>query len=181
MQFRDIPYLWRRDKPDCVSTHTLRESWYVSQDMFYLKIKKMTSPFFCPGGVVRYLYCIHFSGSGSWIGCWPQRGTAECRPQNSIVTIWTLTLLLTPSLFCFAQKGSLGADYATYISLMSFFSPRCSVLANIRGTDIYKDRKDYTDVSCAFNQVFSAINGKDTKDYLDIMVVLVLRFTSLKE
>lgn len=27
------------------------------------------------------------------------------------------------------------------------FSPRCSVLANIKGTDIYKDKKDYTDVS----------------------------------
>lgn len=45
------------------------------------------------------------------------------------------------------------------IYLMSFFSPRCSVLANIRGTDIYKDRKDYTDVSCAFSQMFSVING----------------------
>lgn len=46
MQFRDIPYLWRRDKPDCVSTHTLKESLSASQNMFYLKIKKMTSPFF---------------------------------------------------------------------------------------------------------------------------------------
>lgn len=23
MQFRDVPYLWRRDKPDCVETHYL--------------------------------------------------------------------------------------------------------------------------------------------------------------
>uniref|UniRef100_A0A671Y4Z4 Solute carrier family 26 member 3 n=1 Tax=Sparus aurata TaxID=8175 RepID=A0A671Y4Z4_SPAAU len=27
-----------------------------------------------------------------------------------------------------------------------FFSPRCSVLANIKGTEIYKDRKDYMDI-----------------------------------
>lgn len=31
-------------------------------------------------------------------------------------------------------------------TLMSL-SPRCSVLANIPGTDLYKDRKDYLQVS----------------------------------
>uniref|UniRef100_A0A8C4IM03 Solute carrier family 26 member 3, tandem duplicate 2 n=1 Tax=Dicentrarchus labrax TaxID=13489 RepID=A0A8C4IM03_DICLA len=58
MQFREIPYLWRRDKPDCVKFHTF-------------------------------------------------------------------SFILFPFVF---------------------FSPRCSVLANIRGTDIYKDRKDYVDI-----------------------------------
>lgn len=34
------------------------------------------------------------------------------------------------------------------VDVFLYFSPRCSVLANIKGTDIYKDRKDYNNVSC---------------------------------
>uniref|UniRef100_A0A669D3H7 Solute carrier family 26 member 3, tandem duplicate 2 n=1 Tax=Oreochromis niloticus TaxID=8128 RepID=A0A669D3H7_ORENI len=66
MQFREIPYLWRRDKADCV------------------------------------------------------------RPHKLSVLIKTI--------------------FACHVCLFVCFSPRCSLLANIRGTDIYKDRKDYINI-----------------------------------
>lgn len=43
-----------------------------------------------------------------------------------------------------------------------YSSPRCSVLANITGTDIYKDRKDYMTVS-------KLMWTKDTHQYLFIL------------
>lgn len=30
MQFRDVPYLWRRDKPDCVSLEVIKQVLKVS-------------------------------------------------------------------------------------------------------------------------------------------------------
>uniref|UniRef100_A0A8C4P017 Solute carrier family 26 member 3, tandem duplicate 2 n=1 Tax=Dicentrarchus labrax TaxID=13489 RepID=A0A8C4P017_DICLA len=69
MQFREIPYLWRRDKPDCVIT--------------------------------------------------------DLKTFGASKEFHTFSFILFPFVF---------------------FSPRCSVLANIRGTDIYKDRKDYVDI-----------------------------------
>lgn len=39
MQFRDVPYLWRRDKPDCVSPHTHNRDEFqrqISALMIYL-------------------------------------------------------------------------------------------------------------------------------------------------
>lgn len=48
-------------------------------------------------------------------------------------------------IICFSEQP----NDASLLVLMFpfFFSPRCSVLANIKGTDIYKDKKDYIDVS----------------------------------
>ncbi|XP_072309414.1 chloride anion exchanger-like [Eucyclogobius newberryi] len=77
MQFREVPYLWRRDKPDCVV----------------------------------------------WIG--------TC--LASILLGLDLGLAV-----------GLGIELVSVVLRAQF--PRCSVLANIKGTDLYKDRKDYLDV-----------------------------------
>ncbi|KAJ8381632.1 hypothetical protein SKAU_G00024100 [Synaphobranchus kaupii] len=74
MQFREIPYLWRKDRPDCVV-------WIVT----------------CIGSILLGL------DLGLAVG--------------------------------------LGAELISVVFRAQF--PRCSVLANIKGTDIYKDRKDY--------------------------------------
>ncbi|XP_026182794.1 chloride anion exchanger-like [Mastacembelus armatus] len=77
MQFKDVPYLWTRDKPDCVV----------------------------------------------WLGtCFA-----------SILLGLDLGLAV-----------GLGLELISVILRVQF--PRCSVLANIRGTDIYKDRKDYINI-----------------------------------
>ncbi|XP_072233157.1 chloride anion exchanger-like isoform X2 [Leuresthes tenuis] len=77
MQFRDIPYLWRRDKPDCVV-------WLST--------------------------CI-----------------------SAIVLGLDLGLAV-----------GLGVELLSVVLRVQF--PRCSQLANIKGTDIYKDRKDYVSI-----------------------------------
>ncbi|TWW65008.1 Chloride anion exchanger, partial [Takifugu flavidus] len=77
MQVREIPYLWKRDKPDCVV----------------------------------------------WLG----------------TCIASILLGLDLGL-----AVGLGVELISVILRTQF--PRCSVLANIRGTDIYKDRKDYTNI-----------------------------------
>ncbi|KAL3048590.1 hypothetical protein OYC64_007192 [Pagothenia borchgrevinki] len=77
MQVRDVPYLWRRDKPDCV--------------------------------------------------------------------VWLATCIA--SIFLGLDLGlavGLGVELISVV-LRAQFS-RCSVLANIKGTDIYRDRKDYIDI-----------------------------------
>ncbi|KAF6724251.1 Chloride anion exchanger [Oryzias melastigma] len=74
MQFTDIPYLWRRDKPDCVV----------------------------------------------WL----------CTCTASILLGLDLGLAV-----------GLGVELISVVLRVQF--PRCSLLANIKGTDIYKDRKDY--------------------------------------
>ncbi|XP_068443139.1 chloride anion exchanger-like [Clinocottus analis] len=78
MQCREIPYLWRRDKPDCVV-------WVAT-----------------------------FVGA----------------------TLLGLDLGLAVGI---------GVNLLTVVFRTQF--PRCSVLANIPGTDLYKDRKDYTHIS----------------------------------
>lgn len=77
MQFREVPYLLRRDKPDCIV----------------------------------------------WLG----------------TCIAAILLGLDIGL-----AVGLGIELVSVVLRAQF--PRCSVLANIRGTDIYKDRKDYTDI-----------------------------------
>ncbi|XP_053719926.1 solute carrier family 26 member 3, tandem duplicate 2 isoform X1 [Synchiropus splendidus] len=77
LQFRDIPYLWRRDKPDCVV----------------------------------------------WLG----------------TCIASILLGLDLGL-----AVGLGIELLSVVLRAQF--PRCCVLANIRGTDIYRDRKDYIDI-----------------------------------
>ncbi|XP_061815030.1 chloride anion exchanger-like [Nerophis lumbriciformis] len=77
MQFREVPYLWRRDKPDCVV----------------------------------------------WLG----------------TCIAAVLLGLDLGL-----AAGLGVELLSVVLRAQF--PRCSVLANIKGTDIYKDRKDYVDI-----------------------------------
>ncbi|KAG8005758.1 Chloride anion exchanger, partial [Nibea albiflora] len=77
MQFRDIPYLWRRDRPDCVV----------------------------------------------WLG----------------TCIASILLGLDLGL-----AVGLGVELVSVVLRTQF--PRCSVLANIKGTDIYRDRKDHTDI-----------------------------------
>ncbi|XP_053270640.1 chloride anion exchanger [Pleuronectes platessa] len=77
MQVREIPYLWRRDKPDCVV----------------------------------------------WL----------CTCIASILLGLDLGL-----------AAGLGVELISVVLRTQF--PRCSQLANIRGTDIYKDRKDYIDI-----------------------------------
>uniref|UniRef100_A0A8D2ZGV4 Solute carrier family 26 member 3, tandem duplicate 2 n=1 Tax=Scophthalmus maximus TaxID=52904 RepID=A0A8D2ZGV4_SCOMX len=77
MQFREIPYLWRRDKPDCVV----------------------------------------------WLG----------------TCIAAILLGLDLGL-----AAGLGVELLSVVLRTQF--PRCSLLANIKGTDIYKDRKDFIDV-----------------------------------
>ncbi|XP_034019239.1 chloride anion exchanger-like [Thalassophryne amazonica] len=77
MQFRDIPYLWRRDKPDCVV----------------------------------------------WVG--------TC--VGAILLGLDLGLAL-----------GLGVELLTVIFRIQF--PRCSVLANIPGTELYRDCKDYVHI-----------------------------------
>ncbi|XP_077449761.1 chloride anion exchanger-like isoform X2 [Stigmatopora argus] len=76
-QFREVPYLWRRDKPDCV--------------------------------------------------------------------VWVATCMA--AIFLGLDLGlaaGLAVELLSVVLRAQF--PRCSVLANIRGTDIYKDRKDYVDI-----------------------------------
>ncbi|XP_061662446.1 chloride anion exchanger-like [Syngnathoides biaculeatus] len=77
MQFREVPYLWRRDKPDCVV----------------------------------------------WLG--------TC----------VAAILLGLDL---GLAAGLGVELLSVVLRVQF--PRCSVLANIHSTDIYKDRKDYLDI-----------------------------------
>ncbi|XP_054609488.1 chloride anion exchanger-like isoform X2 [Dunckerocampus dactyliophorus] len=77
MQFQEVPYLWRRDKPDCVV----------------------------------------------WLG----------------TCIAAVLLGLDLGL-----AAGLGVELLSVVLRAQF--PRCSVLANIKGTDIYKDRKDYADI-----------------------------------
>ncbi|XP_073336749.1 chloride anion exchanger-like isoform X2 [Pagrus major] len=77
MQFREIPYLWRRDKPECVV----------------------------------------------WVG-----------------TCLGATLLGLD----IGLAVGLGVELLTVIFRTQF--PRCSVLANIPGTDLYRDRKDYLNI-----------------------------------
>ncbi|XP_060886423.1 chloride anion exchanger-like isoform X1 [Labrus mixtus] len=77
MQFREVPYLWRRDKPDCVV----------------------------------------------WLG-----------------TCLAATLLGLD----LGLAAGLGVELISVVLRAQF--PRCSVLANIQGTDIYKDRKDYINI-----------------------------------
>uniref|UniRef100_A0AAQ4REZ6 STAS domain-containing protein n=1 Tax=Gasterosteus aculeatus aculeatus TaxID=481459 RepID=A0AAQ4REZ6_GASAC len=78
VQFREIPYLWIRDKPECVV----------------------------------------------WVG--------TC--LGAILLGLDLGLVV-----------GLGVELLTVVYRTQF--PRCSVLANIPGTDLYKDRKDYTHIS----------------------------------
>ncbi|XP_029019300.1 chloride anion exchanger-like [Betta splendens] len=77
MQFGEIPYLWKRDKPDCV--------------------------------------------------------------------VWIATCLASVLLgLDLGLAAGLGVELISVVIRAQF--PRCCVLANIRGTDIYKDRKDYIDI-----------------------------------
>uniref|UniRef100_A0A3B3TK04 Solute carrier family 26 member 3 n=1 Tax=Poecilia latipinna TaxID=48699 RepID=A0A3B3TK04_9TELE len=78
MQFNEIPYLWRRDRPDCVV-------WMVT----------------CGAAILLGL----------------DLGLAV----------------------------SLGVELICVVLRVQF--PRCSVLANIEGTEIYKDRKDYISIN----------------------------------
>ncbi|XP_034528838.1 chloride anion exchanger-like isoform X2 [Notolabrus celidotus] len=77
MQVRDVPYLWRKDKPDCVV----------------------------------------------WI------------------TTCVASILLGLDI---GLAAGLGVELISVVLRVQF--PRCSVLANIQGTDIYKDRKDYINI-----------------------------------
>uniref|UniRef100_A0A3Q0TBS4 Solute carrier family 26 member 3 n=1 Tax=Amphilophus citrinellus TaxID=61819 RepID=A0A3Q0TBS4_AMPCI len=77
MQFSEIPYLWRRDRPDCVV----------------------------------------------WLG----------------TCIASILLGLDLGL-----AAGLGVELICVVLRVQF--PRCSLLANIKGTDIYKDQKDYMDI-----------------------------------
>ncbi|XP_066561037.1 chloride anion exchanger [Amia ocellicauda] len=77
MQVREIPYLWKKDKPDCI--------------------------------------------------------------------VWVVTFVA--SIFLGLDLGlavGLGIELLTVVFRTQF--PRCSVLANIKGTDIYRDRKDYLSI-----------------------------------
>uniref|UniRef100_A0A8C7DRW8 Solute carrier family 26 member 3 n=1 Tax=Oncorhynchus kisutch TaxID=8019 RepID=A0A8C7DRW8_ONCKI len=77
MQIREVPYLWRRDRPDCV--------------------------------------------------------------------VWVVTCLASILLgLDLGLAVGLGIELLTVVFRAQF--PRCSVLANITGTDIYKDRKDYMSI-----------------------------------
>uniref|UniRef100_A0A673YT55 STAS domain-containing protein n=1 Tax=Salmo trutta TaxID=8032 RepID=A0A673YT55_SALTR len=77
MQIREVPYLWRRDRPDCV--------------------------------------------------------------------VWLVTCLASILLgLDLGLAVGLGMELLTVVFRAQF--PRCSVLANITGTDIYKDRKDYMSI-----------------------------------
>ncbi|KAG7269664.1 LOW QUALITY PROTEIN: hypothetical protein CRUP_019053 [Coryphaenoides rupestris] len=77
MQVMEVPYLWRRDKPDCV--------------------------------------------------------------------VWLVTCLASILLgLDIGLAVGLGIELITVVFRTQF--PRCSVLANISGTDIYRDRKDYLDI-----------------------------------
>ncbi|XP_056266787.1 chloride anion exchanger-like [Pseudoliparis swirei] len=78
MQFREVPYLWRRDKPDCVV----------------------------------------------WVG--------TC----------LASVLLGLDL---GLAAGLGVELLSVVLRAQF--PRCSQLANVPGTDVYRDRKDYLDIS----------------------------------
>ncbi|XP_061571167.1 solute carrier family 26 member 3 isoform X1 [Cololabis saira] len=78
MQFREIPYLWRRDKPDCV--------------------------------------------------------------------VWMGTCLAAVLLgLDLGLAVGLGMELLTVVFRTQF--PRCSILANIPGTDLYRDRKDYVPIN----------------------------------
>lgn len=81
---------------------------------------KNFSHHFHPGGVVSYLYCIHLAGAGSWIGRGSRCGAAQCRPQSSVVSIWstlyffftcnfeTCLILLKCANLCHAGSKDLG-------------------------------------------------------------------------
>lgn len=87
MQVREIPYLWRRDKPDCVRnvigtiylTLPLKTMWvYLTRTFFFWNNA---------GGVVRYLHCINPIGVGSWISCRSRCGADQRYPEGSVVSI----------------------------------------------------------------------------------------------
>ncbi|XP_041112186.1 chloride anion exchanger-like [Polyodon spathula] len=77
MQMREIPYLWRKDRPDCV--------------------------------------------------------------------VWVVTFIAAVFLgLDLGLAAGLGIELVTVVFRTQF--PRCSVLANIKGTDVYRDRKDYVSI-----------------------------------
>uniref|UniRef100_A0A8C7DU05 Solute carrier family 26 member 3 n=1 Tax=Oncorhynchus kisutch TaxID=8019 RepID=A0A8C7DU05_ONCKI len=89
MQIREVPYLWRRDRPDCV--------------------------------------------------------------------VWVVTCLASILLgLDLGLAVGLGIELLTVVFRAQF--PRCSVLANITGTDIYKDRKDYMSPMCNSYSHFHVCN-----------------------
>lgn len=84
MQVRDIPYLWRRDKPDCVSKTA---EWHLPLETEW--VCSIWHVFFYnnTGGMVGYLHFIYPAGAGSWIGCRSWRGTGQHHPEDSVVSI----------------------------------------------------------------------------------------------
>ncbi|XP_041112241.1 chloride anion exchanger-like [Polyodon spathula] len=88
MQMREIPYLWRKDRPDCVV----------------------------------------------WVG--------------TFIAAVFLGLDL-------GLAAGLGIELVTVVFRTQF--PRCSVLANIKGTDVYRDRKDYVSIFTGSGNFFANI------------------------
>lgn len=83
MQVRDIPYLWRRDKPDCVSKAAV---WHSPLETKWICSTWRIFFWNNAGGVVGYLHRIHPAGAGSRIGCRSRRGTYQRRPEDSVVS-----------------------------------------------------------------------------------------------
>lgn len=97
MQFREIPYLWRRDKPDCVCLNSALQEQSVLNlpglliRTLYYTIYNIQSCLivYClsPGGVGGHMYRRLPAGVGYWPGSGFGHRAAHCRLQNPIVII----------------------------------------------------------------------------------------------
>lgn len=87
MQFREIPYLWRRDKPECVGDGVNHLVIYLLQCIHCLRC-------FSAGSVGGNLPGCHPAGTGYWSGGGLGCGAAHCRLQDSVVIIPFMTTVI---------------------------------------------------------------------------------------
>lgn len=92
MQFREIPYLWRRDKPDCVCLNSAKFTWLFNSDhsILFIIYNIQSCLIVCclsPDGVGGHMSSRLPAGTGSWPGSGFGHRAAHCRLQNPIVII----------------------------------------------------------------------------------------------
>ena len=123
MQFRDVPYLWKKDRPDCVSisqrtcviTRPLRlrkPPFFPSNSTFTHSLIHRSSP----GGVGGDLPGSRLAGAGSGAGCGPGGGAHRGCLQNSVVSAGTrlqYTRTHAPFVFGLGEKHLLNESNAT--------------------------------------------------------------------
>ncbi|MCI4389102.1 hypothetical protein PGIGA_G00094040 [Pangasianodon gigas] len=167
LQFREIPYLWRKDKADFVT-------WVATCAAAII----LNLPLGLAVGLGVELLTVVFRTQFPRCSVLANiRGTDIYRDRKDYISIYEpggVKIFRIPSPIFFANieffrdklvqavtwvatcaaaiilnlplglAVGLGVELLTVVFRTQF--PRCSVLANIRGTDIYRDRKDYISI-----------------------------------